>query len=177
MKILAIVASNSQKSINKQLLTCAINMLDHSDVKRVDMNDYDLPIYSIDLEEEHGIPAPAKLFLEHIANADALIFSFAEHNGGYTAAYKNLFDWASRDNRNVYQNKPIVMLSTSPGKAGASNVLKTAIESAHYFAGDVVASMSFPSFFENFDTEKGEITNSQLREQLQQTLSSLNNIA
>lgn len=34
--------------------------------------------------------------------------SCAEHNGNYTVAYKNLFDWASSKNQNVYQGKSIV---------------------------------------------------------------------
>jgi chromate reductase len=47
-------------------------------------------------------------------------------------AYKNLFDWASRKKREVYQDKPIIMLSTSPGAGGAKSVLSAATESAHF---------------------------------------------
>ena len=56
-------------------------------------------IFSEDTEKENGQAEGAKAFLAEIAQADALIISFAEHNGSYTAAYKNLFDWSSRIER------------------------------------------------------------------------------
>lgn len=88
-------------------------------------------------------------------------------------AYKNLFDWATRVNQKVYQDKPLVFLSTSPGPGGARSVLSLAVESAHYFAGKVVAPLSIPEFFKNFDTDKGLLTNDLLVKQLKDTLSHL----
>jgi len=173
MKILAFAASNSRKSINKDLVRYAATLLPDDDVDIIDINDYEMPIYNIDLEEAHGIPEAASRFLDKIAQADALLISYAEHNGNYTVAYKNLFDWASRVDRKVYQDKPIVMLSTSPGAGGARSVLSFAVESAHYFAGRVVASLSVPEFFKNFDRDKGVLINKDLAAQLKETLLSL----
>ena len=150
MKVLAFAASNSRKSINNDLIRYASTLLPDSDVEIIDINDYDMPIYSSDLEEAHGIPKAASRFLDKISAVDALMISYAEHNGNYTVAYKNLFDWASRKNREVYQGKPIIMLSTSPGAGGAKSVLSLAVESAHFFAGNVMASLSVPEFFKNF---------------------------
>ena len=104
---------------------------------------------------------------------DALVISYAEHNGNYTVAYKNLFDWASRKTQEVYQGKPIIMLSTSPGAGGAKSVLSLAVESAQFFAGKVKASLSVPEFFRNFDRDEGVLTNLQLIAQLEETLSPL----
>jgi len=173
MKILAFAASNSRKSINKQLITYAATLLDDVEVEIIDINDYEMPIYSIDLEEAHGIPDAASRFLKKIEAADALLISFAEHNGNYTAAYKNLFDWASRENQKVYQGKPIVMLSTSPGPGGAKSVLSLATESAHFFNGQVKASLSIPSFYDHFDPDKGELKNRDLISQLYAALAEL----
>jgi NAD(P)H-dependent FMN reductase len=173
MKILAFAASNSRKSINKDLIRYAATLLPDDDVDIIDINDYEMPIYNIDLEEAHGIPEAASRFLDKIAKADALLISYAEHNGNYTVAYKNLFDWASRVDRKVYQDKPIVMLSTSPGAGGARSVLSLAVESAHYFAGRVVASLSVPEFFKNFDRDEGVLINKDLAAQLKETLLSL----
>ena len=97
----------------------------------------------------------------------------AEHNGLYTAAYKNLFDWASRIDQKVYQQKPMVLLATSPGGRGASNVLKIASESAPHFGMDVKATVSIPSFQDNFDVEKQELTNPDLITQIDHALQSL----
>jgi len=173
MNILAFAATNSTKSINKALLTFAVKTMTNAQVNVLDINDYVMPIYSVDLEEAHGIPDAANRFLAQIAKADALLISFAEHNGNYTAAYKNLFDWASRANMKVYQAKPMVMLATSPGPGGARNVLKLASESAHYFDGNVAASLSIPSFYDNFNLETHELTNPELAEQLQSALATL----
>ncbi len=173
MKILAFAATNSRKSINKALVTYAKTLLASHEVETLDISDYQMPIYSSDLEEVHGIPDAANSFLNKIAEADALLISFAEHNGNYTVAFKNLFDWASRLNSKVYQGKPIVMLSTSPGPGGAGSVLSLARDSAHYFDGHVVGSLSIPSFYDNFDLESGELSNPELVLKLQTTLASM----
>ncbi|GAB5450451.1 MAG: NAD(P)H-dependent oxidoreductase [Halioglobus sp.] len=170
MKVLAFAASNSSKSINKNLVRYAASLLPDGDVEIIDIDDYAMPIYSSDLEEAHGIPEAASRFLDKIAQADALLISYAEHNGNYTVAYKNLFDWASRQNREVYQGKPITMLSTSPGAGGAKNVLSLAVGSAHVFAGKVMASLSVPEFFKHFDRDEGVLTDPELVKQLEETL-------
>ena len=173
MKILAFAASNSRKSINKDLIRYAATLLPNSNVEIIDINDYEMPIYNSYLEEAHGIPEAASGFIDKIAAADALLISYAEHNGNYTVAYKNLFDWASRKSREVYQGKPIIMLSTSPGAGGAKSVLSLAVESAHIFAGRVMASLSVPEFFKNFDRDEGVLTNLDMLRQLEETLSPL----
>ncbi|MDA8646455.1 NAD(P)H-dependent oxidoreductase [Porticoccaceae bacterium] len=173
MKILAFAASNSRKSINKSLINYAATLLENHEVEIIDINDYEMPMYSSDLEEAHGIPDAASRFLKKIQDADALLISYAEHNGNYTVAYKNLFDWASRENQKVYQGKSILMLSTSPGPGGARSVLTLATESAHFFNGKVRASLSIPSFYDNFDQEKYELNNTDLVSELKAALATL----
>ena len=101
-------------------------------------------------EVADGIPQLAHDFLARIAAVDAVIISFAEHNGGYTAAFKNLFDWCSRVGREVWQGKKMVLLATSPGGRGAGGVLEFAVAAMPRFGGDVVGHLSVPSFGENF---------------------------
>ena len=173
MKVLAFAASSSKKSINKQLVTYATGLLENAQIEILDLNDYELPLFSQDKEEEIGQPSLAKDFLSKIGESDAVIISFAEHNGSYTAAYKNLFDWSSRINPKVFQNKPMVLFATSPGPGGASSVLAAAESSASYFDGDVKAALSVPSFYENFDLESGSIKNSDINAQLVSAVQSL----
>ena len=118
MKVLAFAASSSSNSINKKLVTYAASLLSNAEVEILDINDYEMPLYSEDKEKELGQPEAAKRFFNKIGAADALLISFAEHNGSYTAAYKNLYDWTSRIDPKVYQGKPMVMLATSPGPGG-----------------------------------------------------------
>lgn len=158
MNIIAFAASSSKQSINKKLVTFAANTFKSefapmASINVLDLNDFEMPIYSIDREEAYGIPALAQDFFYKIGAADAVIISFAEHNGSYSAAYKNVFDWASRIDSKVFQGKPTVMLSTSPGKGGANSVLKSATESAPHFDADLRASLSVPNFYESYDSD------------------------
>jgi NAD(P)H-dependent FMN reductase len=176
MKLLAFAATSSSKSINKQLATYAASQVKHNDgveVEILDINDFEMPLFCEDKEAILGQPQQAKDFFEKLGQADAIIISYAEHNGSYTAAYKNLFDWTSRIDQKLFQNKPMLLLATSPGPGGGATVLNAAVGSAPYFAGEVKASLSIPSFYDNFDTEKQQLSNAELRDKLQSTLSKL----
>ena len=150
MRILAFAASNSSVSINRQLAEHAASLVEGAQVETLDIHDYEMPLYRHDREVADGIPQLAHDFLARIAAVDAVIISFAEHNGGYTAAFKNLFDWCSRVGREVWQGKKMVLLATSPGGRGAGGVLEFAVAAMPRFGGDVVGHLSVPSFGENF---------------------------
>jgi chromate reductase len=178
MKILAFAATSSKHSINKQLIGYAARILENQSsrdvtVETIDLNDYEMPIYSIDRQNEGGIPQAAYDFFDRIGQADAVLISFAEHNGFYTAAYKNIFDWASRIDMRVYQDKPTVMLATSVGPSGGANALRTAVNSAPFFGNDVVADLAVPSFHEKFDTATGTLTDADLDAELRAALATL----
>ena len=59
MKILAFAASNSTQSINRQLLNYATTLIEGAEVEMLDINDYEMPLYSSDREAAHGIPDEA----------------------------------------------------------------------------------------------------------------------
>ena len=173
MKVLAFAATSSSKSINNQLVRYAASQLEEAEVEILNLNDYELPLFSEDRETELGQPELAKIFLDKIGSSDVVIISFAEHNGSYTVAYKNIFDWASRINTKVFQNKPMIMLATSPGPGGAASVLAMATASAPFFDGMVKGNLSIPSFYDNFDLEQGRITNNEIDAQLHTVINSL----
>ena len=96
MNILAFAGSNSSTSINKRLVTyVAQHYWDQDQIQIPDLNDYPLPVFGVDLEDSMGYPEPALEFAGKIDWADLIILSLAEHNGAYTAVFKNLFDWLS----------------------------------------------------------------------------------
>lgn len=173
MKIIAFAGSNSRESINKQLVTYAAEHFEGHEVEVLDLNDYPLPLFSVDVEAEIGQHHNAKRFLEKLQGADAIIASFAEHNGNYSAAFKNLLDWCTRIERKVYDSKPVVLMATSPGAGGGSSVLEIAAESVQRFGGEVKASFSLPKFGDNFDTNAGKITDDKLDQELKSALSTL----
>ncbi len=171
-KIIAFAGSSSKTSINKQLATYAANEFENASVEVLDLNDYEMPIYSVDKEKENGIPKLATDFYAKLGSADVLVISFAEHNGAYATAFKNVLDWTSRINAKTFQEKEMLLLATSPGPRGGSSVLDIAIKRFPFQGGIVKGSFSLPSFNDNFDAEKG-IINEDLKKELAEIIKTI----
>ncbi|PIA77760.1 NADPH-dependent FMN reductase [Gaetbulibacter sp. 4G1] len=162
--IIAFAGSNSKNSINKQLAEYAANLVNGVKVKVLDLNDFELPLYGIDYEIEHGIPDNANKFLDNIKSSDGIILSLAEHNGAYSTVFKNIFDWMSRIDGKLWSEKPMLLMATSPGARGGATVLEIAKGRFPYMGGNIVADFSFPSFSANFS--EGKISNKELNNEL-----------
>jgi NAD(P)H-dependent FMN reductase len=158
-KVLAFGASSSKNSINKELASYAASCFKDAEVNVLDLNDFEMPIYSIDREKEDGFPEKAYTFKKYIKECDVIVISFAEHNGAYTAAFKNIFDWISRIEKNVWENKPMLLLSTSPGARGGSTVLELAVNKFKRMNSNIIASFSLPSFNNSFSISDGVLDN------------------
>ncbi len=171
-KIIAFGASSSKNSINKQLANYVANQFQNANVDLLDLNDYEMPLYSVDKEKNQGIPELAKTFFAKLGNADLILISFAEHNGAYSTAFKNIFDWISRIDGNTFQGKQMLLLATSPGPRGGSTVLEIAKNRFPFQGGIVKGSFSLPNFNNNFDAEKG-ITNLEFKNQLTEIIESI----
>jgi len=166
--ILAFAGSNSKDSINKQLVVYASVLLEDAKVTILDLNDFELPIFSKHLEENEGIPENAIAFLNHLKQADGVVLSLAENNGAYTAVFKNLFDWMSRAEGKLFYGKPMLLMATSDGKRGGASVLAMAYSRFPRHNAAIAAQFSLPSFFENFADQK--ITNPELDRQLKEAI-------
>lgn len=162
MKLLAFGASTSSASINRKLANHAANQVADAEVTDLDLRAYSLPIYSSDEEEANGSPADAQKFLDTIRAHDGIVISMAEHNGSYTAAFKNLYDWTSRLEQKVWSEKPMLLLATSPGGRGGATVLEAAKATFPRMGADLAASFSLPSFYDNFSEGDG-IKNAELK--------------
>ena len=162
MKIVAFGASPSKNSINKKLASYAASLFKNAEVEVLDLNDFQMPIFTVDIEVEIGQHPIAQVFLDKIATADILVVSLAENNGNYSAAFKNIFDWCTRINGKVFQGKPMLLMATSPGGRGGATVLEIAKNAFPRYGAEVKATFSLPSFNDNFDIEKGKITNRDL---------------
>jgi len=164
--IITLGGSSSKNSINKQLAEYVGSTLKGVEVTNLDLNDYQLPLYSIDIENEQGFPKDLKELNQRVEEASGIVLSLAEHNGAYSAAFKNAFDWLSRIDGKVWRNKPMLLLSTSPGARGGQSVLDIALSRFPFNGGNIVGSMTFPSFGENF--KDGTIVNEELKLNLRQ---------
>lgn len=168
-RILAFSASNSKKSINKKLVIYTVNQISETNTTILDLNDFEMPIYSIDREQETGIPELAIRFKEEIKKTDGIIISLAEHNGAYSTAFKNIFDWISRIEKNVWENKPMFLMATAPGPHGGKSVLKLANTRFSRGNNNTIVEFSLPSFALNFSEENG-ITDDDLRNEFEEKL-------
>ncbi len=163
-KIITIAGSNSQNSINKSLLSYTTRLLENVEIISIDLNDYVLPIYGVDFEAENGIPTAVKRLDELISMADGFIISLAEHNGSYTAVFKNTIDWLSRINMKIWREKPMLLMATSPGGRGGITVLQSAKAYFPFLGGNITADFSLPNFYDNFSED--EISDHELKEEL-----------
>jgi NAD(P)H-dependent FMN reductase len=170
MKIIAFGGSPSKNSINKKLATYAANLFENAEVEVLDLNDFQMPLFSVDIEVEIGQHELAKAFLAKIASADILVVSLAENNANYSAAFKNVFDWCSRINGKVFQEKPMLLMATSPGGRGGASVLEIAKNAFPRYGAVIKATFSLPSFNDNFDAENGKISNPELDKQLKEII-------
>jgi chromate reductase, NAD(P)H dehydrogenase (quinone) len=163
MKIIGFAASTSRNSINKQFVNYLINLFnENNEIELLDLNDYKMPLFSVDDEKEFGFPKTAHELLTKMESADVIFISFAEHNGSYTAAFKNTLDWCSRIKSKFFEDKKLVLLSTSNGVRGASGVLSHALDRLPRHGANILSSFSLPNFETSFSTKKGIIDENSL---------------
>ncbi|MCF1750043.1 NADPH-dependent FMN reductase [Mariniradius sediminis] len=163
MKITAFAGSNSSRSINKKLVEYTLKAFPEFEIKLLDLNDFEMPIYSMDREKNTGIPEKAYEFRTQLAQSDAIICSLAEHNRAYTVAFKNIFDWCSRIDMNIFANKPMLLMSTSPGGFGGGNVMNLAEAFFPKCGANIIETFSLPSFHQNFP--EADIVNEELKKE------------
>ena len=177
-KILCFCASNSQKSINHDLLVAACELVEGHEKTYSALRDIDLPLYSLDIEAEEGYPEEIQDFFELIEAHDAVIIASPEHNGATPAAFKNLIDWGSRyantQPHKLLADKPVLLLSTSPGEKGGASNLALLTKLLGYQGAKIVGSYSRGSYGQHFTDGKADAeTQSALREALKPLLAQL----
>lgn len=158
MKILAFAATNSDTSINRKLVEYSLTFFEGHDIDLIDLNDYEMPLYKIQREQEGGIPQLAQDFAAKIDGSDLIIMALAEHNSAYTVAFKNIWDWSSRiKDRKHFGNRPMFLLSTAPGPGGGKNVVEVFLKRAVPSGANVLTSFSLPKYNETFREGEGII--------------------
>lgn len=149
-KILAFSGSNNSISINQRLVAHVAQRIQGHEIKVIQLRDFNIPMYSIDMEKDRGFPTDVKVLKNLIEDHNALIISVNEHNSTVSAFFKNILDWLSRIDRNFLADKKILLMSTSNGVRGGASALEYSKGIFPRFGGNVIESFSFPSFKENF---------------------------
>ncbi|WP_395342169.1 NADPH-dependent FMN reductase [Ningiella sp. W23] len=130
-KILAFAGSGRKHSYNFAAVKAAAQGARDAgvEVTVVDMSEYaDIPIFTEDLEAEHGMPEKAKALKELLKSHDAFLIANPEYNSGYSALFKNVIDWASRKEEGekpleAFKGKFAALIAASPGGLGGIRVL------------------------------------------------------
>ena len=167
MKVIVLAGSNSSTSINKQFVTYVASIL-NKEVEILDLNDYNIPTYSMDIELKEGFSDDVNQFFKKLNEADVILISFAEHNGNFTAAIKSYLDWCSRIEYKFLKNAKVFALSTSDGGYGAKGALEGGTNLLKKFDATILDTFSLPHFSENF--KDGKIINEELDLVLKNTL-------
>jgi NAD(P)H-dependent FMN reductase len=156
-KIMMISASNSKESINRTLLDVVSEKINDQYISRIEMRDFNIPIYSSEIEYNDGIPAPILQTKTIFAEHDAFIIASPEHNGTMPAAFKNFIDWLSRaisQGESIFTDKPVLLLSTSPGPRGGATNLQNLVNIMPFWGADIYDSYSIGSYYDNFQDKK-----------------------
>ena len=157
MKILAFSGSNSSKSINQQLVNIAVGFIENHEVEVISLRSYEAPMYGIDLEENKGFPEVMQQLQAKMNEADAFLISSPEHNGAVPAVFKNTIDWLSRMNKKVFQDKPVVFLTTSPGGRGGKSAMDYLLTTMPRLGANIIGAYSLASFYDK--VKDGKIVN------------------
>lgn len=129
LNLLIIPGSARDGSLNRKLAGFAAHKARASglQVTQLDLRTLELPVYDGDLEAASGIPAGAYQLQRAILDSDGVLVVTPEYNGFPTPLVINAFDWLSRIAASPQQpaglavtaNKPVALLSASPGPGGA----------------------------------------------------------
>lgn len=180
-KILFFAGSLRKDSFNKKLAKNAQKIANDLGVETtfIDLDDYKMPLYNGDLEENSGIPVNAKKIKDMMIANDALFITSPEYNSSFSGVLKNTIDWVSRPHKHdevslqAFDNKVAAIASASPGALGGlrglvplrimlSNIKVTVISNQYALA----------KANEAFD-ENGDIKNPQQKEALENVVKKL----
>jgi chromate reductase len=118
LRVLGICGSLRRRSLNLAALRAAGELMPPGMSLQI-TSIAGLPLYDQDIFDA-GMPAPVARLRAEIAAADGLLIASPEYNFSLTAALKNAIDWASRPPDQPFQDKPIAILSVTPGPLGGA---------------------------------------------------------
>jgi chromate reductase, NAD(P)H dehydrogenase (quinone) len=126
--LLVFAGSTRAQSFNRRLAEVAATMAEAegAQVTRLDLADFDVPLYNADLEAA-GTPRDVVRLKEIFHAHPAWLVCSPEYNGSYTALLKNTIDWVSSpikgdplwaSGTKPFAGKVVGLLSASPGALG-----------------------------------------------------------
>ncbi len=124
-QLLAFAGSLREASINRRLLELEVRIAQGAgaEVNTIDLNEFDLPLYNQEIQDNEGFPAEAVAFKELLDEHDGFILAQPEYNYGTPGFIKNLFDWQSRFRPQPFRGLHAFLSSASPSLVGGNRGL------------------------------------------------------
>ena len=169
-QILAFSGSMSTDSINHKLVNHAAGLVKTANVNVIRLLDFEARLYSKEREAEGGIPESIQKLRALFEKADGFIISTPEYNSSLPAGFKNTMDWLSRMEGKTFQEKPVLLMSATPGGRGGQSVLGHLSSIIPYWGAKLVGPFSLPTFHENFS---GDSMNAPLESELKEKIQEL----
>jgi len=131
LKILVIPGSLRSGSLNAKLAaTIAAELAQAgSDVTRISLADFPMPIYDGDLQAKSGVPKSAHNLKRMMASHHGVLIVTPEYNASIPSLLKNAIDWVSRiqdpheARGQVFRDRAFAIASASGGRLGGSRAL------------------------------------------------------
>ena len=120
MKLLAFAASLRKESVNKRLLSKAVEIAGRhgAEIDHADFREFDMPHYDFDLQQAEGIPSGAEELGRRISEADGVMIASPEYNHSIPGTLKNAIDWLSRIDPVPLNGACVMLMSASPAMVG-----------------------------------------------------------
>jgi NAD(P)H-dependent FMN reductase len=120
-RILAFSGSARRDSLNQKLLDAVVAATRDAgaEVTALSLNDYVLPLYHGDLEDERGLPEKAAELVRLILAHQGLLIASPEYNSQLAPLLKNTIDWCTRADESPFPGKVAAVVAASPGNFGA----------------------------------------------------------
>jgi NAD(P)H-dependent FMN reductase len=125
VRYLVFSASLRDDSLNTRLACLAAATIEANGgtVDLASMQEFDVPSYDADVQDQRGFPAGADKLRERLEGSDAFVVSSPEYNASMPGVLKNAIDWVSRYRPQPFNERHGLLLSASPSMAGGNRGL------------------------------------------------------
>lgn len=120
LDIVGLCGSLRADSVNRMALKLAASLM--PDGMRMEAVEWrEIPPFDGDVLAK-GMPPAVLALRERIRRADGVLIATPEYNFSIPGVFKNVLDWVSRGEDQPFANKPVAILSASPGPVGGARV-------------------------------------------------------
>lgn len=120
LDIVGLCGSLRNGSFNRSALDLAASLMPSSMAMQV-VEWRNTPAFDAD-DFAKGYPAQVQALRDRVRRADAVVIATPEYNFTIPGAFKNMLDWLSRGEDQPFAQKPVAILSASPGPVGGARV-------------------------------------------------------